>query len=164
MKLPVITALAAILTGASAMADVPKLTHADLSTVIGDDWTGQLIYLNYQAPFNDVTIRADLQAAAADNGLKLDYIYPDEPQANSTVIAEIGADGLSFMGEPIVANETLENDVRLIKTAFACEDMGRAAQCEMTYQFAPTELQIKKMVTYDGEAEAFRRNEYVFTR
>ncbi|MEL7040163.1 MAG: hypothetical protein AAGL90_01490 [Pseudomonadota bacterium] len=164
MKLPVATVLASALIGLSATADVPKLTRGDLEAVIGDEWTGQLTYLNYQAPFNDVTIRAALQASAADNGLKLDYLYPDEPNANSTVIAEIGADGTSFMGEPIVSNEMLEDDVRLVKTGYPCEDMGRAAMCEMTYRLAPTELRIKKMVTYDGETEAFRRNEYVFTR
>ena len=164
MKLPVTAALTSICIGLSAAADVPALALSDLEPVIGEDWTGQLTYLNYQAPFDDVTIRANLNASMIEDGLQLDYIYPDEPHANSTVMAVIENGGTSFMGEPIVSNAVTSDGARQLMTAFACEDMGRPAQCEMTYSFSATVVQIKKMVTYDGEAESFRRNEYVFTR
>ena len=142
----------------------PALDVADLEVVVGADWTGSLTYLNYQEPFIEFTIPAALTVTATEAGLKLAYEYPDEPHANSTVQAEISANGTKLMGEPIVANTELENGGRMIQTAFACEDMGRSAACEMTYSFAPSELRITKMVTYDGETESFRRNAYVFTR
>ena len=60
---------------------------------------------------------------------------------------------------------TLSDDgAREIKTAFPCEDMGQSAQCEMTYFFSANAIEIKKMVTYDGETDAFRRNAYTFQR
>lgn len=145
-------------------SEPPPLEVADLEIVVGADWTGSLTYLNYQEPFIDFTIRAALTVTATEAGLKLAYEYPDEPHANSTIQAEIGANGTELMGEPIISNEELEQGGRVIVTAFDCEDMGRAAACEMTYSFAPNALRIKKMVSYDGETESFRRNEYVFTR
>lgn len=148
-----------------ALASEPDaLEVADLEIVVGTEWTGSLTYLNYQEPFIDFTIPATLTVTATEAGLKLAYAYPEEPHANSTVQAEISANGRKLMGEPIVSNTELETGEREIRTRFACEDMGRAAVCEMTYSLAPSALRITKMVTYDGETDAFRRNAYVFTR
>lgn len=145
-------------------AEAPPLEAADLEVVVGSDWTGSLTYLNYQEPFVDFTIPAALEVTATEKGLQLAYKYPDEPHANSTIQAEIGAGGTTLMGELIVSNEVLDDGGRLIETAFPCEDMGQSASCEMTYAFSATELRIKKMVTLEGETEGFRRNEFVFTR
>ena len=165
MQKLMISLLVAPVSAALAFASEPApLEVAELEVVVRADWTGSLTYLNYQEPFIDFTIPAALKVTATDAGLKLAYEYPDEPRANSTVQAEIGANGTELMGEPIVANMVLEAGGRVIVTAFDCQDMGRAAACEMTYSFAPAELRIKKMVTYEGETESFRRNEYVFTR
>lgn len=148
----------------AAANEAPSVALEELSVVEGKDWTGSLTYLNYQEPYRDFTITAALEVTPVEGGLKLAYKYPDEPQANSTIIAKISDDGRSFMGEPVVQNTVLEVGGREIKTAFACDDMGRPAACEMTYSLSPTTVRIKKMVTYVGETESFRRNEYVFTR
>ena len=165
MKLVSSTLIAASLLGLSAEAEeVPTLSPADLSLAAGTDWTGELTYMNYQAPYEDVTIPANLEVEATESGLKLAYIYPDEPHANSTVIAKISGDGTMLMGEPIVSNQVIISGARELKTTFPCQDMGKSATCEMTYLFGASELKISKMVTYDGETEAFRRNAYTFSR
>ena len=165
MKLITASAIAsAILTLAAHAGEAEGLSPSDLAMVAGTDWTGSLTYLNYQPPFEDVTIPANLEVDATDTGLKLAYIYPDEPHANSTVTLNVSEDGQMMMGEPIVSNTLLESGTREVKTAFACEDMGKAADCEMTYAFGESELKVTKMVTYKGETDAFRRNAYTFTR
>ncbi|MEO0450693.1 MAG: hypothetical protein AAFZ74_10300 [Pseudomonadota bacterium] len=165
MKLLVVSLLSSVVvTFAAVAAETPPLEASDLEIAIGADWTGSLTYLNYQDPFVDFTIPAALEVEATETGLQLAYKYPDEPHANSTIVAEISQNGTLLMGEPIVSNLTLEDGGREVKTAFDCEDMGRPAACEMTYSFSANELRIKKMVTFEGETEGFRRNEYVFTR
>lgn len=165
MKLFTASLFGSVVLTASAFAnEAPPLEPSDLEIAVGSDWTGSLTYLNYQEPFVDFTISAALEVSATETGLQLAYKYPDEPHANSTIVAEIGQNGTLLMGEPIVSNLALEDGGREVKTAFDCEDMGRPAACEMTYAFSATELRIKKMVTYAGETEGFRRNEYVFTR
>ena len=154
----------AFLTLSAHAGEAEGLSLSDLSVVAGTDWTGSLTYLNYQPPFEDVTIPANLEVEATDTGLKLAYIYPDEPHANSTVTLKVSEDGKVMMGEPIVSNMLLDSGIRQVKTAYACEGMGKAASCEMTYSFGASELNVTKMVTYEGEADAFRRNAYSFTR
>ena len=165
MKLITASFIAPVILTLSAHAgEAEGLSPSDLALVAGVDWTGSLTYLNYQPPFEDVTIPANLEVEATDTGLKLAYIYPDEPHANTTVTLKVSADGQMMMGESIVSNTLLESGTREVKTAFPCEDMGKAAKCEMTYAFGESELQVTKMVTYKGEADAFRRNAYTFTR
>lgn len=165
MKLTPVAFIAPAIVVLSAHAgEAVSLSPSDLVVVAGDDWTGSLTYLNYQAPFEDVTIPANLEVEATETGLKLGYIYPDEPHANSTITLKVSEDGTMMMGEPIVSNTLLETGAREVKTAFPCEDMGKAASCEMTYTFGASELNVTKMVTYEGETDAFRRNAYSFTR
>jgi len=149
----------------SAAAD-EKVTvaEADLAVVIGDDWSGALTYLNYGEPVKDFTIPAEIDVEAVAGGLKLSFQYPDEPHANQTMISKLGADGTTLSGETIVANTVLASDARQVRTAYPCQDMGRAAACEMIYTFGEDRFEMRKMVTYEGEAEAFRRNVYTFTR
>ena len=154
----------AIFTLSAHASETEGLSASDLAVVAGNDWTGSLTYLNYQPPFEDVTIPANLEVEATNTGLKLAYIYPDEPHANSTVTLKVSENGQTMMGEPIVSNMLLDSGIREVKTAFPCEDMGKAASCEMTYAFGASQLNISKMVTYEGETDAFRRNAYSFTR
>lgn len=156
--------ISSIIALPASAENVPALTPENLETVIGADWSGSLTYLNYQEPFEDVTIPAAIEVEAIENGLAFAYKYPAEPQANSTGEALISADGTSFVGAPIVSNQVLETGSRQVITLEDCEDMGREAICAMTYTFAANAFQIEKMVTVKGESESFRRNEYVFTR
>lgn len=165
MKLIPVALLAPAILALSAHAgETVSLSPSDLAVVAGNDWTGSLTYVNYQPPFEDVTIPANLEVEATETGLKLAYIYPDEPHANSTVTLKVSEDGQMMMGEPIISNTLLETGAREVKTAFPCEDMGKAASCEMTYTFGASALNVTKMVTYEGETDAFRRNAYSFTR
>lgn len=156
--------LSSFIASSSAAENVPAVTPESLEVVIGDDWTGSLTYLNYQEPFDDVTIPAAIEVEAIENGLAFAYKYPDEPQANSTGEALISNDGASFMGAPIVSNQALETGGHKVITLEDCEDMGREAICAMTYTFSATAFQIEKVVTLKDASESFRRNEYVFTR
>ncbi|MEM7639525.1 MAG: hypothetical protein AAF269_10695 [Pseudomonadota bacterium] len=144
--------------------ETPALTPDVFDAIVGDDWLGELTYLNYGAPVKDFTIPAELDVERVEQGLKMAYIYPDEPHQNSTVTARISKDGSKLMGAPVTLNAMQASGVREIRTAYPCEDMGKAAECEMIYLLSRDEVVMRKMVTYEGETEAFRRNVYVFTR
>lgn len=148
-----------------AIAGEPHELTADMLTVIeGDDWTGSLTYLNYQEPFEDVTIPANVEITLIERGVELAYKYPNEPHANSRTRAKISAEGTKFMGAPIVSNDISADGSRAVITRYPCQDMGRSASCEMTYSLSADRLMIQKMVTYDGETNAFQRNAYMFER
>ena len=153
--------LTALAAGAS---ETVELTADSMTPILGSDWSGSLTYQDYQPPFADVTIEAALEVTAVQGGFEFAYIYPNEPHANSKSLVQIGENGTTIMDQPIVRNQISEDGTQTIVTAFACEDMGKSASCEMTYSLSAQAFSMRKMVTYDGETDAFRRNAYEFTR
>lgn len=147
-----------------ASAETPMLTPDTFDVIVGDDWSGDLTYLNYGEPVQDFTIPAELEIERVEMGLKMAFKYPDEPHQNSTMTARVSADGSMLSGAPVTLNAVSDISTREIRTEYPCEDMGKGASCEMIYQIRSDQLVMRKMVTYSGEIEAFRRNEYVFTR
>ena len=156
--------LSPVFSHAEARAETPALTLDTFNEIVGDDWTGELTYLNYGEPVKDFTIPAALEVEQIESGLKMAYIYPDEPHQNSTLTVRISEDGSRLMGAPVTQNVVLETGEREIRTEYACQDMGKTASCEMIYQLRADQVVMRKMVTYSDETEAFRRNQYVFTR
>ncbi len=145
--------------------DTPTtLTQTDLSGLISDEWAGTLTYLNYGEPKEDFTIPAELDVKLTEGGLKLYFQYPEEPDQNSDVTVLIGAEGRTLNGDTVTGKTTRPDGSTEVRTSGACEDMGRAAMCEVIYTWSTSDFEMKKMVTYAGETEAFRRNAYVFSR
>ena len=146
-----------------AVADI-TVTNVDLRRLIGDDWSGALTYLNYSAPYEYFTIPAALEVKEAGEGINLSFIYPEEPDQNFSYDLAVSVDQKRIGDESVVYREETAEGELIIKTRFDCEDLGKAAECRMTYAISPQAFSITKMVTYTGESEAFLRNEYKFTR
>ena len=156
--------LAPIIALNASASETATLTSESLNPILGKDWSGSLTYQIYQPPFEDVTIEAGLEVTKVEGGFEFAYHYPNEPHANSASVVTIGENGSEIMDQPIVSNQISDDGTQTIITAFTCEDMGRAASCEVIYSLSQQAFSMRKMVTYDGETEAFRRNEYTFTR
>lgn len=165
MKSPLlIHGLVSAMAWTAHASEIEAVTPESFDPILGTDWAGSLTYMNYQDPFQDVTIPAALEVAVVEGGFEFSYKYPDEPHANSSSIVVLSEGGSVLMDQPVTANETLADGMQQITTAFACEDMGKPASCEMIYVLSPNALSMRKMVTYEGEGQAFRRNEYNFVR
>lgn len=142
----------------------PSLSLSDFEPILGDDWTGNLTYLNYGEPVKDFTIPAEINVTVSEDGVSLYFLYPDEPQQNGGRLIKLSEDGTMLGSERIMSIETDTDGQRIVITEEACEDMGKPATCTMTYSLGQKNLILKKMVLYDGAEEAFRRNEYAFSR
>jgi len=161
----VLSAIVPVFFVAFASADTaPKVSESDLSDMVSDQWTGGLTYLNYQEPFIDFTIPAAAIVTPIERGFEVFYQYPDEPHMNGSSEIKIGQNGTEIDGYSVVSNTVTEDGEREVRTRGTCEDMGKSASCEMVYTVSETSLSLKKLVTYDGETETFRRNEFAFTR
>lgn len=161
----VLSAIVPVFFIMSASADTaPKVTESDLSGMISDKWTGALTYLNYQEPFIDFTIPAAATVTPIEGGFEVFYQYPDEPHMNGSSEIKIGQNGTEIDGYSVVSNRVTEDGEREVRSRGACEDMGQSASCEMVYIVSETSLSLKRLVTYDGETETFRRNEFAFVR
>lgn len=154
----------ALLAPVSVSETLTPVVAEDLEKIVGDNWTGNLTYLNYGEPVQDFTIPAELDVASIENGLELYFQYPEEPSQNIRVTWLISDQGRSLAGEPIIASTEMADGTAVYVTAAPCKDMGNSATCQMSYSLSATEISIKKMVQYDDADTAFRRNEYQFSR
>ena len=157
---------ALLISACATQAQPPAMTTspADPAPLIGTDWTGTLTYMNYQEPFIDVTIPAALEVTETASGLELFFKYPDEPQANSRYELTYSDTGSDIDGKPLTERMVSETGATTLKTVAKCEDMGRAASCEMVYQISDADFIQTKFVTYAESGEQIRRNSYAFTR
>ena len=144
--------------------DKLTITADDLRPLVQSDWVGSLTYMNYQPPYQDVTIPAALEVFRQAAGLDFHFKYPDEPHANSHyTFTHSEVDG-TLDGNPIILRETTEDGTLKVVTGYPCEDMGRAADCTTTFTLSHTEFSQTKYVTYTDTGERIRRNAYSYTR
>ena len=166
MKLFVMSALAGLL---AACANPPvsspslRVTDADLEKMLGEGWTGTLIYRDYSPPFGDVTLPVAIAVTQAPDGLILAIDYPDEPQANSKDLLSVREMGTRLAGDLVVARREADQ-VTFITTRAPCDDDGQASICEHVYTFGPSSFGMEKFVTPKDGGETIRRNAYVLTR
>lgn len=158
------TLLGLALCGTATADTSPTATAADFDPLIASDWSGSLTYLNYQEPFIDFTIATDLEVSPTDTGLELYFKYPDEMHKSSRYQLDIPASANTVDGQPLIDRKVDEDGALHLVTAYDCEDMGRAARCEMTYIVTADQYQQIKHVTYNDTGERIRRNAYAFTR
>lgn len=147
----------------------PQVQVADLKRLIGDDWTGELTYLNFSEPFDYVTIPAELDVTSAGRGVELHLQYPGEPAQDLKYTVEVLEDGRRLGNEPVMARVENRNGGVVIKTRTECEDLGRDAICDMTYTITDTSFVFAKMVTLTEDndvtrEDTFLRNEFRFKR
>ena len=141
----------------------PMVRASDFAVLTGDDWQGELTYLNHEEPPEDVTLAADLAVAQNANTFELYITYPDAPRADGRAELTVSEDGRLINDEKVV-ERSKENGKLVLESRQDCQDAGRPALCEYTYRIAPEAFSIRKMVTPEGEGEAFQRNFYEFAR
>lgn len=140
-----------------------KVRVSDIAVLVGDDWEGTLTYLNYGEPKKDVTIPAKLAVAQNHDMFELYFEFPEEPDANGRAELVISDDG-RMLNDETVTRRMEEDGTLTLVTESDCKDAAVQAKCEFTYDISPSALSIRKMVTLDGDTDAYRRNHYSFTR
>ena len=142
----------------------PRVSPADLSVLAGTGWSGVLVYRDYSPPFDEVEIRAELEAVSlADNGVRFAMIYPDEGDTKSNEAISVSEDGRMIGSDPLTARAMADGKLVLV-TAEPCEDDDRPAFCEKTYTVSADYFAMQKRVTLDSGEAPFIRNRYEFTR
>lgn len=165
-RLVVFTLAAALSACASAPPPpaAPSITDTDTALILGSGWTGQLVYRDYSPPFGEVSLRTTAEVRRIEGGLEIFFSYLDEPSANGPSEYTIAPDGTSINNAPVISRDTLSNGDVVIETSGPCEDNDLPALCTHTYTLGETRLAIRKTVDPEGEAPAFQRNAYTFTR
>lgn len=141
----------------------PVVDVSDLEMLEGETFRGELIYLDYRSG-NEVSIPAALEVSRkSDTVWSLQFVYPEEPSANSTEELSLEKGGSVLASEDVVERSETANGVRLVTERLGTDD-DRKAWIRTTYMLAPESLSMRKEVRFDGEDEFFMRNEFRFSR
>jgi hypothetical protein len=150
----------------NAPPKAPKVKAGDFKRLAGAQWKGALTYLDYRRN-KKVSIPTNLTVSPSPGdplSWTFEYLYPEEPQANSKMIVTLGKDGRTVGGETVVERTALAGKTVKVVTEQRGTDNDRPALLRRSYLLGATRLSIKKEVRYDGAGEFFERNEYSWSR
>lgn len=140
------------------------VSDEDLDQLLGDTWTGELMYVNYS---DNKPVRlpvALMITKKKSRQYKFAYSYPKEPQANRTPTIKIGRKYNSIGKNPIIERNVLTDGTLQLITAGAGKDNGKAATFRFVYELSSNRLIIRKEVSFLEGGDVLVRNEYQFTR
>jgi len=140
------------------------VSPTDFEVILGEPWQGTLSYQDYQSD-KEVMINANLEIEKISEGeYRFNYIYPEEPKANSKAKIKLGKNHMSVNKNTIISRERLNDGTLIFETKEVGKDNKKKAVLYYTYELSTTRLTITKKVKYDGETEAIIRNKYAFQR
>ena len=140
-----------------------KITSDDFEQLKNSKWEGTLSYKNY-SDGKEVTLRTLMQVRVEKNKVSYAVQYPDEPEANSTLVKKIRKNGNYFGNEKVLENTKTQNGKIKIITTFEGKDNDRHATMYLIYLFNEHELSITKKVQYKDAQERFVRNSQTYKR
>lgn len=154
-----------LLVASNSFAQLPSLSAKDLGPLSGDLWTGTLTYVDYGSGKRTSIKSNILFGASTDrNTWTAEYLYPDEPKANSKATISLSSDGRVF-NEQRVADVTRSQDGTLkFVTEKEGTDNGKKALFRYTYTLSTKIFSIRKDVKVEGSTEYFERNTYSWSR
>jgi len=164
MKNITLITLSLLFFAVGTFAQNVKITSDDLSAIEGK-WVGTLKYLDYSSN-KTTSIKSNLtvtRAVGEPNVWTFDYVYPDEPKANSKDRVILSPDGKIIDGETVSEVSKSNGGVKLV-TLKAGTDNGLTSVFRFTYEISKDLFLIRKEVKAEGSTEYFERNTYSWTR
>ncbi|MEO1653150.1 MAG: hypothetical protein AAFU64_06370 [Bacteroidota bacterium] len=140
-----------------------RVKEQDLAAFISSSWVGTLTYIDFQSG-KKVGIPCNLRVTKIkSNSYQVEYLYPEEPQANGKSKITIEEEGQVFEGRRVI-EAAQKGDFFVIRTVAPGKDDNKKVVLFYTYSFNEKELRIKKEFQGLGSDELQFRNEYAFTR
>ncbi len=153
-----------VIAASSISAQSPSISTEDLGPLAGGIWTGTLTYVDYGSG-KRTSIKCNLKVSSAEAGTWVaEYIYPDEPKANSTSRIQVSNEGREFAGQRLVEKVRDKDGVLRFVTETEDTDNNKRALFRFTYVLSAKQFSIRKDVKVVGTAEFFERNTYSWTR
>ena len=142
----------------------PMVSASDFEVVIGDDWAGELTYLDYSSG-ETVAIPATLSVGPID-GRTINYAfgYPDEPQAKNAGTWTISGDGQSLDDKTVTSRMDGDNGDLILVMEYSGSDNNAPAEITETLILSANGIVMTKDVQPEGETQAFQRNSFAFSR
>ncbi|GEM_PF-3423578 len=140
-----------------------KLTEEDLKKFVGNNWKGTLMYVDYSSG-KEVFIPCEMKVEETKNGgLTMNYIYPEEPEMNSSIEAGLENNNRWFEGRQIVSVDRNKDYLEFVSVMEEDAD-DEEIFYYFTYKITNDQMSIKREYQEAGNSDIKLRNQYTFTR
>lgn len=165
MKTIILPFIIFLFAAGSATGQTASITPKDLRVLEGAEWVGELTYLDYSSN-QRTSIRSNPKVAeTADTwSWRFEYIYPNEPGANSVSVVRPSKDGGTLNGQRVVECSRLPGGEFRVVTIGEGTDNNRKAFFRYTYTISKDRFSVLKEVRLDGTEVFFERNTYNWAR
>lgn len=142
-------------------ADPEPVTDADFAPLLGVNWTGHLMYIDYSSG-KATKIPATLNVKKLrENRFEFAYGYPDEPHANAKERIAIRDDGKRLNSQNVIARSTAPDSTTIITTQSGI-DNNKPATLRYTYTITKDSFELRKDVQPEGQTDWSLRNTFQF--
>lgn len=143
--------------GSVALTNTASLS--DFAVLEGEDWSGQLEYLNYGREDRSAIPVRMVVRPADDSSIPYGFIYPGEEHKNARDKLRISNDGGQINGYEVIDRFRDAEGALVIVTEGQGRDDNRPADLRFTYIISENSFTNRKDVRFEG-GEYFNRNEY----
>ena len=140
----------------------PTISVDDFRPLVGEEWSGELTYLNYNSDERSTIPVRYRVIEDAPGELKFKIAYPGEESHNATNTIAIGEGGTTLFGAPVISRTQTDDGLEIV-TLTDGEDGNKPAKIRIIYRISASDFSMEKRVRFGGENE-FRRNIYEFGR
>ena len=144
-------------------AQTPVASIADFAPIAGEDWTGELEYLNYGREDRSTIPVRMIAKEPAKRAMAYGFIYPGEEDKNARDRLKLSRDGRLINGMTLVDRYTDGDGALVLVTEGQGRDDNRPADIRLTYAISAVRFEVRKDVRFKG-GQFFNRNEYRLTR
>ena len=142
----------------------PTVAISDFEVVEGDEWVGNLTYLDYTSQKRVSIPTAASVEITGQSTVKYTVSYPEEPWEDAKANIKLSKSGRVFNGHPVITREDLDDGRMTFAIQYAGEDDNQKADIRITYTLAPSRFVISKDVRPTGAEDFTNRNVYLYTR
>lgn len=145
-------------------SSVQKVYSEDFEILLGD-WTGGLTYIDYSSkkPFS-MPANLTVTQGKNKNQFVLNFIYPNEPKANSKDKILVSKSGDKLNDKVVKSKRVLSNGNVEIITEYEGKDNNEKALIRNVYLVASNQFVIIKEVKFEKSNDWLKRNEYNFNK
>ena len=141
----------------------PTVSPDDFAILVGDDWAGELTYLDPRDGQSDVTVPVELLVGQNERTFELHFTFPENEKAGGRAEITVSDDGRRLNDETLIRRMKSENGLMLVAQD-KCEDNDEPGTCKYTYLIGEHAFEITKRFRPQDDEAFSQRNHYSFTR
>lgn len=148
----------------AAHAESIVMEPGELKVLAGADWSGELTFRGYEAPYEEEAIPLALNTVeVVDDGVRFGMLFDGATETANREALLVTNEGTHLAGAEIISHAKI-GDMLIVITSEICDEEADGAVCERVYRISGNTFSMAKEVILEDGEDRFIRNRYDFTR